>query len=136
MDIKQKLESFKLLAVISEALTDYVSPIFTSNDISMILEGKNPTVIKATMPKEEFVILNNHIPNWVVDVNSKCNESDNILIIEDIDKIKIEDQELFLDIIKDNQISTVDLPSNLKIILKASSKCEISSKIRSYVEYY
>ena len=53
-----------------------------------------------------------------------------------MDKISIERQEILLDILEDNQISTEDLPENLKIILNSDKKCDVNLKIRDIVECY
>ena len=53
-----------------------------------------------------------------------------------MDKISLEKQEILLDILENNQVSLEDLPENLKIILTATSKCDINSKIRDIVECY
>ena len=105
-------------------------------NIDWLLEGNDITIISATMPKEEFVILNNRVPKWVSDVNMHVDANNNILIIKDMDKISVEKQELLLDILDNNQISSEELPENLKIILNADVKCEVNNKIRDIVECY
>lgn len=136
MDLKKELETVKRLLVIKESLIDYTGPIFVFGNIDMLLNAKNQTVISATMPREEFVILNERIPNWVIEVNSKVDYNNNILIIKDMDKISLERQEILLDILEDNQISTENLPENLKIILHSDKACDINFKIRDIVECY
>lgn len=136
MDYKSELETTKKMLLVGESLFDYAGPLFVLGNIDMLMSGYNPTIISATMPREEFVILNNCIPNWVNEVNAKANDSNNILIIKDMDKISVQRQEILLDILEDNQVSTENLPENLKIILNADKKCDISFKIRDLVEYY
>lgn len=135
MEFEKKVDLSKLL-IMKECLIDYVGPLFIFGDIDWLSEANNITIISATMPKEEFVILNNNIPKWVSEVNSHANDQNNILIIKDIDKIEVEKQEILLDILDNNQISSEELPSNLKIILNSSVKCELSYKIRELVECY
>lgn len=136
MDLKEQLQKTKKMLVIRESFIDYAGPIFVVGNIDWLLNGLNPVVISATMSKEEFIILNNNVPNWVHKVNLNTNGVNNVLVIRDMDKISIEKQELLLDILKNNQISTENLPENLKIILNADEKCNINLKLRDIVEYY
>ena len=136
MSLENKAEFTNKLLVIKESLIDYVGPLFIFGNIDWLLEGNDITIISATMPKEEFVILNNRVPKWVSDVKSCIDAKNNILIIKDMDKISIERQELLLDILDNNQISSETLPDNLKIILNADSRCEVNYKIRDIVECY
>lgn len=136
MDTKDQLEYAKKLLVIKESLVDYAGPIFIFGNVDWLLNSQNSTIISATMPREEFVILNNNVPKWVDEVNTKSNDVNNILVIRDMDKISLERQEILLDILEDNQISTEDLPENLKIILNASNKCDVNVKVRDIVECY
>ena len=136
MELKEQLKRTKTMLVIRESFVDYAGPIFVTGSIDWLLKGTNPVIISATMPKEEFIILNNHIPNWMHEVNLNTNSINNILVISDLDKVSIEKQELLLDILENNQVSTYNLPENLKIILNAQQKCNISPKVRDIVEYY
>lgn len=136
MELKDNVEFADKLSVIKECLIDYVGPLFIFGDIDWLLDGNDITIISATMPKEDFVILNNRVPKWVSDVNLRMDAKNNILIIKDMDKISVEKQELLLDILDNNQISSEELPENLKIILNADVKCEVNNKIRDIVECY
>lgn len=136
MELKNNVEFADKLSVIKECLIDYVGPLFIFGDIDWLLDGNDITIISVTMPKEEFVILNNRVPKWVSDVNMRVDAKNNILIIKDMDKISVEKQELLLDILDNNQISSEELPENLKIILNADVKCEVNNKIRDIVECY
>ena len=136
MELKNNVEFADKLSVIKECLIDYVGPLFIFGDIDWLLDGNDITIISATMPKEDFVILNNRVPKWVSDVNLRMDAKNNILIIKDMDKISVEKQELLLDILDNNQISSEELPENLKIILNADVKCEVNNKIRDIVECY
>ena len=69
-------------------------------------------------------------------INLKSNDSTNILVIKDMDKINVDRQEILLEILEDNQISTEKLPENLKIILNSELYCDINYKIRDIVELY
>ena len=122
--------------IIKECLIDYVGPLFIFGNIDWLLKGDNITVISATMPKDEFIILNKRIPKWLSDVKLYADNKNNILVIKDMDKISVEKQEILLDILDNNQISTEELPENLKIILNADEKCEVNNKIRDIVECY
>lgn len=136
MELREKLEKTKNLLVIKECLIDYVGPLFIFGDIESLLGEENLTIISATMPREEFVILNNRVPKWFDEVKTKASDINNILIIKDMDKISLERQEILLDILENNQISTEELPENLKIILNADKKCDINGKVRDIVECY
>ena len=136
MGLKNNVEFADKLSVIKECLIDYVGPLFIFGNIDWLLDGNDITIISVTMPKEEFVILNNRVPKWVSDVNMRVDAKNNILIIKDMDKISVEKQELLLDILDNNQISSEELPENLKIILNADVKCEVNNKIRDIVECY
>lgn len=136
MNAKEQLEYAKKLLVIKESLVDYAGPIFIFGNVDWLLNSQNSTIISATMPREEFAILNENVPKWVNEVNSKANDANNILVIRDMDKISLERQEVLLDILEDNQISTEDLPENLKIILNAEKKCDVNIKVRDIVECY
>lgn len=140
MKIKEQLETMKenvkKLMVVQECLMDYAGSIFVFGNIDLLLNDKHLTIISAIMPKEEFLILNDRIPEWVDEVNRKVHEVMNILVIRDMDKISLEKQEIFLDILDNNQVSTEDLPENLKIILHADKKCEVNFKMKDIVECY
>ena len=136
MSLENNAKFTNKLLVIKESLIDYVGPLFIFGNIDWLLEGNDITIISATMPKEEFVILNNRVPKWVSDVKSCIDAKNNIFIIKDMDKISIERQELLLDILDNNQISSETLPDNLKIILNADERCEVNYKIRDIVECY
>lgn len=68
MDIKEELEKMKSIVIIKESLIDYAGPIFIFGNIKWLLKDLHPTIISATMPKKEFVILNNRIPKWVDEI--------------------------------------------------------------------
>ena len=136
MELKNKLGLLKNLTIINECVIDYVGPLFIFGNIDLLLNKNEVTVASACLPKEEFAIINSNIPSWVKQIEAKSNESNNILVITDMDKISLENQDLFLDLIENKQISTYELPENLKIILHASKKCEINPKLRVFVESY
>ena len=136
MEIKKELNKMKQTFVIQESLTDYVGPIFICGEIDWLLENINPVVISMTMPRENFIIQNDITPNWINQIRDKYNNENNILLICDMDKISMDRQEILLDMLEDNQISSEELPENLKIIIQSDTKCNISTKIRDIVEYY
>ena len=135
MDLNNNDLSIKLNAI-KESLIDYVGPILIFGDISWLLENKDINVVSAISPKEKFMILDNNIPNWINNVEKRKDNISNILIINDLDKISIDEQELLLDILEINKVSNRKLPNNLKIILNANKKCELISNIRDIVECY
>lgn len=136
MDMRKELQNTKKLLIVKESLVDYAGPVFVFGNIDNFINKDNLTIISATMPREEFVILNEHIPQWVNEVKSKSDYKYNFLLIKDMDKVSIERQEILLDILEENQISTEDLPDNLRIILNSEKKCDINTKIRDIVECY
>lgn len=124
------------LGVIKECLIDYVGPILIFGDISWLLENEDILVVSAINPKKKFMILDNNIPNWITEVEKRKDNLSNILIINDLDKISIDEQELLLDVLEINKVSNRKLPNNLKIVLNANNKCELISNIRDIVECY
>ena len=135
IDEKEQLKKLKKLMVIKESLTDYVEPILVIGNIDWLLNS-TVTIVSLMLPKEEFAILNDKIPSWVLQVRNKRINKENILVMTDFDKISIEKQELLLEILKDNKISSEDLPENLKIVLHARGRCNINPKIRDLIECY
>lgn len=136
MNSIEELKTMNKNLIVYECLTDYVGPILIFGNIDITLFDKDATVISATLPKEELILLKENIPKWVSKICSKYNENTNILVINDFDKITLDKQELFLDILEYNQISTYDLPANLKIILLSLNKCEVNNKIKDIIECY
>lgn len=105
----------------------YACPIFVVGDINV----KNSVTISATIDKKELIIDNNKTPKWMYDIYK--NKS-NTLIITDFDKITLEEQRLFIDIICDNRISSSDLPKLLKIIIVSKTDCALIPEIRECIE--
>jgi len=120
--------------VIQEALTDYSCPILVFGDIEQLLVGRTPAVVSITGPSNDFCIFGGRLPEWVSSVLSKAKAKTNLLVIKDMDKVDFEKQGLLFEILKNNQISSSPLPSNLKIILVADKVCKINPKILMYVE--
>ena len=120
--------------LLEECLIDYSDPIFIVGEMD-IHENDNITVISATIPKEELVIINEIYPKWYFNVLKKSNTNNNILVIKDFEQISIEEQKLFMDIICKNTFSSEKLPDNLKIIINAKNVCQILPDIREVIQY-
>ena len=52
------------------------------------------------------------------------------------DKISLENQRLFIDIICNNMVSSEKLPDNLKIIINSNTSCELIPEIREVIQYF
>lgn len=122
------------LRAIKECLMDYSGPIYIQGIINN-LEALSLTTIYANMPKEHLIILNNEYPEWLKRVMDNRDKK-NVLLIKNFDKISLEEQNLFLDIICKNTVSSVNLPENLKIIINSENRCELIPEIRDIVQYF
>ena len=78
IDEKEQLKKLKKLMVIKESLTDYVEPILVIGNIDWLLNS-TVTIVSLMLPKEEFAILNDKIPSWVLQVRNKRINKENIL---------------------------------------------------------
>ena len=122
------------IAAIKECLVDYSDPIYI-NGIINDLSADSLTIIHADMDKENLIILNNKYPEWLDRVmNNKS--SKNVLLIKNFDKISLENQKLFIDIICNNMVSSEKLPDNLKIIINSNTSCELIPEIREVIQYF
>jgi hypothetical protein len=128
------MKSDEVLAIIKESLLDYVIPIYVSGTMD-IKDNDYITKISATIPKKDLIINGNNYPLWYLRVLKNGYETTNILCITDFDKISLEEQKLFMDIICRNCISSEKLPSNLRIIINANTKCPILPEIMEAVQY-
>ena len=129
------LEYIEKFEGIRECIVDYSGPIYIVGITSEIAQY-DANIISATIPKNELIILNNKYPNWLIEVINKKNQNNNMLIIKDFDKISIENQKLFVDIICKNYISSKKLPNNLKILINAEKKCSLIPEIEEVVQYF
>lgn len=122
------------LRAIKECLIDYSGPVYIQGIIND-LDSLSLTTIHANMPKEELIIINNQYPEWLKRVMDNKDKK-NVLLIKDFDKISLEDQKLFLDIICRNTISSLNLPENLKIIINSDEACELIPEISDIIQYF
>lgn len=125
----------KKVETINECLVDYSDPLYISGKI-YDLDKLEATTISATIPKEELIILNNKYPNWLTEIIKKEHNDNNILIINDFEKITFDKQKMFMDIIVRNYISSIKLPSNLKIIINSDYKCELIPELNEIIQYF
>lgn len=121
--------------VITDCIVTYSTPIYIVGEFNPI-NSLTTNIISATIPKKELEILNNKCPKWLSEVFAKADNENNILIIKDFDKISEEEQSLFIDLICENQVSTKNLPDNLKLIINAEKRCPLISRISDVIQYF
>ena len=124
----------EIIEAIKESLVEYVSPIYICGEL-MDLNADSLTIIHADMPKEDLIIRNNRYPEWVQRIKKNENTK-NVLIIKDFDKISLEDQRLFLDLICRNTVSSEPLPENLKIMINSNNRCPVIPEIREVIQVF
>lgn len=123
------------LVCIKECLMDYSTPIYVVGDIELLKSLVN-VLLPATISKKELVIINDKYPEWMVEVLKNASKENNVLMITDFDKISIEEQKLFVDIICNNQVSSEKLPDNLKIIITSNCECQILDDINEVIQFF
>ncbi len=116
---------------IGESLVYYASPILIIGD-SNGMEQVATAKLDARCPKEELLIVGGKLPRWLDEINNKDGK---ILFIDNFDKISLDDQRLFIDLISKQSISSEKLP-NLKIIIHADKKFDIIPEIGEEIEIY
>lgn len=121
---------------LKECLEEYSSPIFIVGILEGINESDYVTVLSATIPREELIIKNKKYPKWLYKVENNSLRKENILIIKDFEDISEEEQKLFIDLICENNISSEELPANLKIIINSRYKCPIIPEIEEVIQYF
>lgn len=99
-----------------------ISPLLVQNIPSNSF--KNSVVIKANIDRSE---LNGHYENidfcpplWYKELLDKSNRNTAVLVIENINEIKLEEQTKFIEILKYKKISTFELPKNCLVIVTCS----------------
>ena len=123
-------------AAIEECIEDYSSPIFIVGILDSVDETQTVTVLSATIPKDELIIKNEKYPKWLTKVINNSLKNENILYIKDFEDISTEEQKLFIDIICENNISSEELPENLKVIINSEYECPIIPEIREVIQYF
>ncbi len=126
-------EKRKALELIRECLVDYSTPLYIVGNIDELNLATN-NVISVLAPKSSFAIINESYPDWVNRAYENANNMFNIVVFKDFDKLSLEDQNLFTDIICNNRISSEDLPEDLKIILNSEKQCKLIPKISDVVQ--
>jgi len=119
------------IMAIGESLVAYSSPILILGN-SNGMEKIATVSIDARCPKEDLIIIGNRLPIWLEELNHK---EGNILYIDNFDKISLEDQKLFIDLIAKSTISSEKLP-NLKILIHADKKFTIIPEIGQEIQVY
>lgn len=61
-------------------------------------------------------------PVWYEELKQLCIEKHGILVIQNIQKIPVQEQTKFIELFKYKKISTFDLPKNCTILVTSSSK--------------
>ena len=126
----------KTKEAIIECIEEYSTPIFIVGVLDSIDESQTVTTLSATIPKEELIIKNNKYPKWLTKVINNSLKNENILFIKDFQEISEEEQRLFIDIICENNISSEELPDNLKVIINSEYECPIIPEIREVIQYF
>ena len=90
-------QGYSNIEIDSECLIDYSGPIFLSGSV-FDMHTKSLTVLEADVPKEELLIINNKFPEWLVRLKNNSDKG-NVLLIKNFDKISLEDQRRFVEII-------------------------------------
>ncbi len=126
-------EKRKALELIRECLVDYSTPLYIVGNIDELNLATN-NVISVLAPKSSFAIINESYPDWVNRAYENANNMFNIVVFKDFDKLSLEEQNLFTDIICNNRISSEDLPEDLKIILNSEKQCKLIPKISDVVQ--
>lgn len=100
-----------------------ISPLLVQNIPSNSF--KNSVVIKANIDRSE---LNGHYENidfcpplWYKELIEKSKINTTVLVIENINEIKLEEQTKFIEILKYKKISTFELPKNCLVIVTCSN---------------
>lgn len=99
-----------------------ISPLLVQNIPSNSF--KNSVVIKGNIDRSE---LNGHYENidfcppaWYKELLDKSKINTTVLVIENINEIKLEEQNKFIEILKYKKISTFELPKNCLVIVTCS----------------
>ena len=91
-------EKRKALELIRECLVDYSTPLYIVGNIDELNLATN-NVISVLAPKSSFAIINESYPDWVNRAYENANNMFNIVVFKDFDKLSLEEQNLFTDII-------------------------------------
>lgn len=126
-------EKKKALELLRECLVDYSTPLYIVGNIDELNIATN-NVVSVLEPKTSFAIINERYPEWVNKSFENVNSMFNIVIFKDFDKLSLEEQNLFIDIVCSNKISSEDLPEDLKIILNSEKQCKLIPKIGDVVQ--
>lgn len=99
-----------------------VSPLLVKNISSHSF--RNSVVIESNIKQSE---LNGHYENtlfcppmWYQDLLQKSKNGYVVLVIENINEIRVEEQTKFIEILKYKKVSTFDLPKNCLIVVTCS----------------
>ena len=128
---KERIEKLELL---KECLLDYVVPIYIVGNIDK-LNFATDNIISATQGQLNLEIINNKYPLWLQKAIDNSGNLYNILIIKDFDKISLDEQSFFIDIICYKRISSQLLPDDLKIIVNSESECKLIPKLHDRFEF-
>ena len=127
-------ERIEKLELLKECLLDYVVPIYIVGNIDK-LNFATDNIISATQGQLNLEIINNKYPLWLQKAIDNSGNLYNILIIKDFDKISLDEQSFFIDIICYKRISSQLLPDDLKIIVNSESECKLIPKLHDRFEF-
>lgn len=114
--------SKKRLNLLENYIRSGVSPLLVQNILSDSFD--NSVIIKSNIDISE---LNGHYENtdfcpplWYKELLDKSKMDTTVLVIENINEIKLEEQTKFIEILKYKKVSTFELPKNCLIIVTYS----------------
>ncbi len=123
----------KMLELIRECLVDYSTPLYIVGNIDDLNLNTN-NIESVENVKRNFIIYNNNYPTWVTKAHNNSGNIFNMVIFKNFDSLNSEEQELFIDILCRNKISSEDLPEDLKIIINSEKECKLIPKIDDVVQ--
>jgi len=126
-----KYDDMDVVIAIGESLVAYSSPILIIGN-SNGMETLATKVIDATIPKEDLIIIGNKKPSWLEDI---INSDKKLLYIDNFDKISLDDQRLFIDLIAKGRISSEVIPG-IKILIHADKEFPIIPEIGEEIQIY
>lgn len=126
---KERLELFEIY------IKSGINPILMIDIKSEVFD--NSVVLKNNIGIED---LNGHYeginfcpPSWYSQLLEKSKDNVVVLVIENINEIKLEDQRKFIEILKYKKVSTFELPRNCLIVVTANNidKNKVNEEIYS-----
>ena len=126
-----KDDVMEVVMAIGESLVSYSSPILIIGN-SNGMESLATARIDATGPKEDLIIIGTKRPSWLYAINKSEKK---LLYIDNFDKISLDDQRLFIDIIAKGIISG-EIIRDIKILIHADNKFPIIPELGEELQIY